>query len=99
MTPKFRAFIKSKAHLLDPVLRIGKEGLKEETIEAIELYLNKNEVMKIQILNNSDITQEELFLDISNNIRNVEFIQSIGHVLVIYKESQKKIFLDQWKNK
>ncbi len=93
ITAKQRAFLKSKLNTVKPVLRIGKDGLKEEVFESIDLYLNKNEIMKIQLLQNTEVDAYELFDELEARL-NVEFVQKLGNVLSIYRQSDKKIYLE-----
>lgn len=93
---KERAFLKSKLNTLKPALRVGKDGIKDETLKAIDLYLNKNEIMKIQILNNSDVEPMELFEELEEKL-GVEFLARIGNHLSIYRKSDKNILLKEMK--
>lgn len=92
ITPKERAFLKSKLNTIKPAMRFGKDGVTDNTIEAIDLYLKKNELMKIQILNNSLYTTDELFEELEEAL-DVEFVQKMGNVLSIYRKSDKNIYL------
>ncbi|MCI5675075.1 MAG: YhbY family RNA-binding protein [Ezakiella sp.] len=92
ITPKERAFLKSKLNTIKPAMRLGKDGVTDNTIEAIDLYLKKNELMKIQILNNSLYTTDELFEELEEAL-DVEFVQKMGNVLSIYRKSDKNIYL------
>jgi len=42
--------LKKKAKLLDPVIRIGKKGLSEESISEIKKQLKKNKLIKVKFL-------------------------------------------------
>lgn len=96
ITSKERAFLKSKLNQLKPALRVGKDGIKEETLKTIDLYLNKNEIMKIQILNNSDVELMELFDELEEKL-NVEFLSKMGNHLSIYRKSDKNKLLGEMK--
>ncbi|MCI6609410.1 MAG: YhbY family RNA-binding protein [Ezakiella sp.] len=93
---KERAFLKSKLNTLKPALRVGKDGIKDETLKSIDLYLNKNEIMKIQILNNSDVEPMELFEELEQEL-GVDFLARMGNNLSIYRKSDKNILLKEMK--
>ncbi|MDE7095519.1 MAG: YhbY family RNA-binding protein [Anaeroplasmataceae bacterium] len=85
LTPKQKAYLKSLAHPLKACFQIGKEGLSENLRTDLLNYLKKHELMKVSILNNSSVTIEEIepFLYEVD----IELVQKIGHILVLYKHS------------
>lgn len=85
LTPKEKAILKSKANGLKPVYQIGKDGLSEELILGLVNYLNAHELMKVSILNNSDVTADEAKEAFEEY--GIEFVSKIGHVLILYKYS------------
>lgn len=86
LTPKQKSYLKSLAHPLKACFQIGKEGLSDNLRTDLLNYLNRHELMKVSILNNSNVTVEEL--DSYLNEANIELVQSIGHVVVLYKPSK-----------
>lgn len=86
LTPKQKAYLKNLAHPLKACFQIGKEGLSENLRTDLLNYLNKHELMKVSILNNSSVTLEEIepFL----NVVGIELVQKIGHILVLYMHSE-----------
>ena len=92
ITAKERAFLKAKLNTVKPAIRIGKGGLSDEVVESIDLYLNKNEIMKIQLLQNTDVDPFELFDELEARL-GVEFVQKMGRVLSVYRKSDKNIYL------
>ena len=52
MTSKQRAYLKSLASVIDPVLQIGKSSLTPEYIEAVREAFNTRELLKINVLKN-----------------------------------------------
>ena len=52
MTGKERAFLRSEAHSLEPILHIGKETVTPEVVNAIEEALAARELIKIGVLKN-----------------------------------------------
>lgn len=92
MNAKERAKRKAAIHHHKPAIRIGKDGLKPETLEAIDLYLNKNEIMKIQLLPSAEMTPMEVFAVLEEKL-NAEFLSVLGHVLSIYRDSPAHLYL------
>lgn len=89
MTGKERAKLKSIAQNLKATFQIGKDGISAEFINQIDDYLEKNEIVKIRVLNNSaeDAKGAQAFL---MEELNCEFVQQIGSIFVIYRESMKR---------
>lgn len=52
MTSKERAFLRSSAHELEPIVHIGKEAVTPEVIAAIDEALTARELIKVGVLKN-----------------------------------------------
>lgn len=87
LTPKQKAYLKSLAHPLKACFQIGKDGLSENLRTDLLNYLNKHELMKVSILNNSSVTLEEIEPFLSEV--GIDLVQKIGHILVLYKHSNE----------
>ncbi len=85
LTPKQKAFLKSLAQKEKAKFQIGKEGLSDNLLTDALNYLNKHEIMKISILQNSDVEDEEVFEFFES--AGIEIVQKIGRVVVLYKHS------------
>lgn len=87
LRPKQKAYLKSLAHHLRPVYQIGKDGISEEMLDGIYNHLVAHELMKVTILNNSDVSFDEAKEVFEN--AGIEVVQKIGHILVLYMQSDK----------
>ena len=87
LRPKQKAYLKSLANSLKPVYQIGREGISDEMLDGIINHLIAHELMKVSILNNSDISFDEA-KEIFENA-GIEVVQHIGHVIVLYMKSEK----------
>ncbi len=88
-TTKQRAFLRGLGNALEPVMQIGKEGLSENSYEAIDGLLEARELIKIKALNNCDKTTKELMQEICQKT-GADPVQVIGRMIVIYRKSSKK---------
>ncbi|MDN6626193.1 MAG: ribosome assembly RNA-binding protein YhbY [Pisciglobus halotolerans] len=89
LTGKQKSFLKSKAHHLKPIFQIGKNGLNDELIKQIGEAVEKRELIKINLLQN---TAEEI-TDAANVIEEAiggQVIQIIGRVIVLFKKSTQE---------
>ena len=85
---KQKRYLRSEAHHLKPIFQIGKDGLSEVWLDEVLKALDKRELLKVNILQNSLLEVEEVKEFIENN-SDAQVIQTIGNVLVLFKKSDK----------
>lgn len=86
LTGKQKRFLRSKAHHLQPMVQIGKNGLTETVIDQIEETLEANELIKLTILQNCSEDKSEIAQRLEA-YEGIEVVQIIGNIIVLYKES------------
>ena len=89
LTGKQRAYLRKLAHNMDPIFQVGKNGIEDAFLKQVEDALEKREVLKIKVLENSGLEAREASDIICEEI-GCEGIQAIGNKLVVYKQSKKK---------
>jgi len=80
-----RSYLKAQAHILEPVIHLGKNGLTDGTIYSINTALSSNELIKIKFQAFKDDKKE-----ISEKIatQTVSLIVGIiGHTLILFKQN------------
>ncbi len=95
MTSKQRAYLKSLAMVMDPILQIGKSSMTPEVTEAVTEALEARELIKINVLQNCMDDPKELAQVLAERTRS-QVVQVIGKKIVLYKEGKddkKKIVL------
>lgn len=85
---KQKRYLRSEAHHLKPIFQIGKDGLSEVWLDEVLKVLDKRELLKVNILQNSLVEVEDVKEFIENN-SDAQVIQTIGNVLVLFKKSDK----------
>lgn len=85
---KQKRYLRSVAHHLKPIFQIGKDGLSEVWLDEVLKALDKRELLKVNILQNSLVEVEDVKEFIENN-SDAQVIQTIGNVLVLFKKSDK----------
>lgn len=85
---KQKRYLRSQAHSMRPLFQIGKDGVSFEWLNQVNNALEKRELMKISILNNSLMEPDEVQMFIEKN-SNIQIVQVIGHTLVLFKRAQK----------
>ena len=86
LTSSEKRQLKAMANHLNAVFQVGKDGVNNNMIVDILNYLNKNELMKVSILQNCPQTKDEVALVFASN--DIEVVQIIGKTIVLYKHSE-----------
>ncbi|AJG26470.1 ribosome assembly RNA-binding protein YhbY [Streptococcus iniae] len=89
LTSKQRAFLKSEAHSLKPIIQIGKNGLNNEIKTSVRNALDARELIKITLLQNTDEDINDVAETLEEEI-GCDTVLKIGRVLILYKVSAKK---------
>ena len=95
MTSKQRAYLKSLAMTMDPILQIGKSCVTPELTEAVAEALEARELIKLHVLQNCMDDINEMANLLAERTRS-QVVQVIGKKIVLYKEGKddkKKIVL------
>ena len=88
LTGKQRSFLRKQAVTMKPIMNIGKGGLTNEIKTAIRNVLEARELIKVSILQNSDVEKDEVAEALEEMGFNI--VQKIGRVVVVFKPSTKK---------
>lgn len=89
MTSKQRAYLKSLAMKLDPVMQIGKASVTPELTGAVDEALEARELVKLHVLKNCFDDPKELAQMIAERTHS-QVVQVIGKKIVLYRESKEK---------
>lgn len=87
LKPELKKFLKAKAQTLKPVILTGQNGLSQAVIDEIERSLDHHELIKIR-LSAADRSDRRAMCDEICQKTNADLIQSIGHVVTIYRKSR-----------
>ena len=88
ITGKQRAYIRGLAQHIDPIFQVGKKGIEEAFLKQVDEALEKREIIKIKVLENSGLETREAS-DIICKAVGAEGIQAIGSKMVLYRASKK----------
>lgn len=81
--------LRKLGHELSPLVVIGKEGLTDSVVDAIEAVLLSHELIKVKILNTSPLTKQEA-ADLIPERTNGNLVQLIGKTLLLYRPNPKR---------
>lgn len=88
---KQKRFLRAQANHFQPIFSVGKNGLTPEWLAQLDGALNRRELIKVNILQNSDETTQDVKEYIEQQ-SNIVVVQTIGRVLVLFKESDQPAF-------
>ncbi len=98
MNSKKRAFLKKKAHNLEPMVRIGKDGLNENIIQSILDAIDSRELLKVKILQNCEEEKGTIYSKLMD-VKDFEVVGMIGRTKIIFKENKDNPSISlEWKN-
>lgn len=88
---KQKRYLRSEAHHLNAIFQIGKDGVSHNQIKGISDALEAHELIKVKLLDTCPDTVNTVALEISVQTK-AEVIQIVGHTIVLYKSSDKRLY-------
>ncbi len=88
LSTKQKQFLKGLAHHLSPVVMLGGNGLTEGVLAEIDNALNHHELIKVKIAG-ADRETKQLIIDAIVRETQSSNVQTIGHILVLYRSSEE----------
>lgn len=90
---KQKRYLRAQANQLSPIFAIGKDGLSKNWLNQLDGALDRRELIKVNILQNSDVTVDQA-KDFIERQTDISCVQVIGRVLVLFKVSANKDWRD-----
>ncbi|MDO5576807.1 MAG: ribosome assembly RNA-binding protein YhbY [Fibrobacter sp.] len=88
ITSKQKQYLKGLGHGIKSVIQVGKEGLTEKVVSSISKALDDHELIKITILENSDLDRKEASQEICEATKS-ELVQLVGRKFLMYRRNPK----------
>ncbi len=89
LTGKQRRHLRALGHELRPLVQIGKGGIDEGLIKAVEQALVDHELVKIKLGEHADVDRHEAAVELAAKTRS-EVAQVLGHTLLLYRPDPEK---------
>tara|TARA_R110002096_G_scaffold268308_6_gene462028 strand:+ start:9509 stop:9796 length:288 start_codon:yes stop_codon:yes gene_type:complete len=89
LTNQQKKTLKSAAHSLKPVVRLGQSGLTATVLDEIEVAINHHELIKVKISAADRDEKSKTIQDIATKT-NADIVQTIGFVAVFYRQNPDK---------
>ena len=88
MTTKQRAYLKSLAMNLSPIMQIGKESVTPQVVQAVGELFHTHELVKLSILKNCFDDPRQIAGTIADRTH-AQVVQVIGKKIVLYRPFKK----------
>ena len=89
LTGKQKRFLRSQAYHLTPIFQVGKGGLNDDMVKQIGEAVEKRELIKVSLLQNTDEEVDDVALALEKALK-VNAVQVIGRVIVLFKPSSQE---------
>ena len=86
LNSKQRSNLRSLAQTIEPVTQVGKLGVNDSLIESLDKTLEKRELIKFTVLENSGLIPKEAGAEIADRL-GAEMVCATGRKVVIYRRS------------
>lgn len=86
LSSKQRSKLRSLAQVIEPITQVGKLGVNENLIEGLDKAIEKRELIKVTVLENSGLVPKEAGFEIAR-LLDAEFVCATGRKLVFYRRS------------
>ena len=86
LTSKQRSFLRSLAQKIEPITQLGKTGVTPSFLDGLDAAIEKRELIKITVLENSGEDPKSVGAIIAEEL-GAEFVCATGRKLVFYRRS------------
>ena len=83
LSSRQRKHLRALAHHLDPVVKIGKQGLTPQLIKAIDVALEDHELIKVKFIDHKDEKSEYVPEIVKQT--NAEIAGIIGNIVILFR--------------
>ena len=84
LTGAQRRFLRARAHHLQPVVRIGREGITEGLLQAVDRALTDHELVKVKVLENAPLERAEAAPRLAETL-GAHVAGQVGRIVMLYR--------------
>ena len=88
LTSRQRKFLKGRAHSLEPVVMVGKNGITDSLIKLTDDALRSHELIKVRFIEFKD--KKKLLVEQIADGTESQIVGIIGHVAILYRQNPDK---------
>lgn len=84
LSGKQRRYLRGLGHSLSPVVQLGKEGLTDPLVDAVDAALTTHELVKVRIGRNAPAHRHAVADELAARTGS-EVAQVLGHTILLYR--------------
>jgi RNA-binding protein len=84
LTSRQRAALKARAHPLEPIVQIGRTGVQDAVVAAVETALTAHELIKVKF-NDAERDEREAMADTLSERTGAAIVQRVGKIVVLWR--------------
>jgi len=84
LTGKQRRHLRALAHKLKPTVQVGKGGIDDGLVAAVDQALGDHELIKVKLGENAGLDREEAAEQLAEKTKS-EVAQVLGNIVVLYR--------------
>ena len=89
LSGKQRRFLRAEAHSLEPVVVLGKEGLSDSVVSAVNDALLAHELIKVRVLDNAPLERQVVAERLPSQVK-ADLVGLVGRIVILYKRHPNK---------
>lgn len=89
LTGKQRGHLRSLAHHLDPLVQIGKDGLTDGIVSAVDDALSRHELVKVRVLESSP-DDRKVLAEPLGKATGAHVVGGVGRIIMLYRMHDEK---------
>ncbi len=88
MNSKDRAYLRSMANTIEPIIQVGKIGINDNLVKQVSDALEARELIKITVLETAPFDAIDIAKELENKT-NCTVVQVMGRKITLYKKRKK----------
>ncbi len=88
-----KKYLKSLAHKLDPVVRVGQHGIGENLLTELDTALTQHELLKVKLSVGDRVLRDRMINELCEHSA-AELVQRIGNIAVLYRRNPERQKID-----
>jgi len=87
LTSKQKSYLRGLAHHLEPLVKVGKEGLTDGVSAALLAVLDQHELVKVRVLESAPISRAEAAEPLARSTGSY-VVGGVGRIVILYRRNQ-----------
>ena len=89
LSGKQRRYLRSLGHALQPVVQVGRGGVSDQVVQAVDTALGTHELVKVRIGQGSDLDRHTGATSLADRTSS-EVAQVLGNTVLLYRRHPEK---------